>query len=401
MPILRSMINDLYEPIASSIQTSNISLFNEDFRISKTSLQSQISEFVLSTEETGDTDNVDASTENTSETIMDAIMSSGKRFSIALSSTDSLVNNQSDEQIISSNTIEPAPSQEVDDLQSQLVLSSVQTTTVTETSTKKQHIMISYNRSCEDTCRQIRNALKELKYEVWMDVYDMHNNFIDGMAKAIRNSYIVLMCINSKYKDSFWCRKEAEDISIKQIKIIPCYMEKPFRTDDWLDFLLGANIRIDFSQADKFHESFNKLVEEINVIEKELDTYSRGSPPATPMNNSSEKIILNPTIETFDTILGNFKTWIEENRESLKQCNRKQSAQLINQLIKVLNSDNSLSNDTNKQEFLKQLLLSTSQNHNNNFTQSINNSIIPDYLMVKGLVCVMGLWAVKIVFQKN
>lgn len=40
-----------------------------------------------------------------------------------------------------------------------------------------------------------------------MDVYDMHDNFIDGMAKAIRNSYIVLICINRQYDSSYWCKK--------------------------------------------------------------------------------------------------------------------------------------------------------------------------------------------------
>jgi hypothetical protein len=40
-----------------------------------------------------------------------------------------------------------------------------------------------------------------------MDVYDMHDNFIEGMAKAIRNSYIVLVCLNRRYDDSYWCRK--------------------------------------------------------------------------------------------------------------------------------------------------------------------------------------------------
>ncbi len=40
-----------------------------------------------------------------------------------------------------------------------------------------------------------------------MDVYDMRDNFIDGMAKAIRNSYIVLMCINRNYDGSYWCKK--------------------------------------------------------------------------------------------------------------------------------------------------------------------------------------------------
>jgi len=40
-----------------------------------------------------------------------------------------------------------------------------------------------------------------------MDVFDMHDNFIDGMAKAIRNSYIVLICINHQYESSYWCKK--------------------------------------------------------------------------------------------------------------------------------------------------------------------------------------------------
>ncbi len=35
----------------------------------------------------------------------------------------------------------------------------------------------------------------------------MPNNFIDGMAKAIRNSYIILLCINRQYHESFWCKK--------------------------------------------------------------------------------------------------------------------------------------------------------------------------------------------------
>jgi hypothetical protein len=40
-----------------------------------------------------------------------------------------------------------------------------------------------------------------------MDVNDSYGNFIDGISKAIDNSYIVLMCINSKYQnDSSWCK---------------------------------------------------------------------------------------------------------------------------------------------------------------------------------------------------
>jgi hypothetical protein len=53
-----------------------------------------------------------------------------------------------------------------------------------------------------------------------MDVYDMPNNFIDGMAKAIRNSYIVLLCINRQYDDSFWCKKGSNSSSSYRLFIL-------------------------------------------------------------------------------------------------------------------------------------------------------------------------------------
>lgn len=109
----------------------------------------------------------------------------------------------------------------------------------------------------------------------------------------------------------------------------------------------------------------------------------------------------NSTIATFDAILGNFKTWVEANRHNLKRLNRNQSAKLINQLTEALQNDNSTSDDQNKQEFLQQLLLSTTQDENEGFTRLINNSIASNYPMIKGLICIMTLWAVRVVFQKK
>jgi hypothetical protein len=53
-----------------------------------------------------------------------------------------------------------------------------------------------------------------------MDVYDMRDNFIGGMAKAIRNSYIVLMCINRNYDDSYWCKKGERSFSSEELNYI-------------------------------------------------------------------------------------------------------------------------------------------------------------------------------------
>ena len=122
----------------------------------------------------------------------------------------------------------------------------------------------------------------------------MRDNFIAGMAKAIRNSYIVLMCINHNYDDSYWCKKgsndsssrelkqtiylflEAEDIAIKRIKFIPCFMEEPpIPLEDWLDFLVGGNVWVDFSKEEKYNTSFDSLIKEITAAEERLAIYPR------------------------------------------------------------------------------------------------------------------------------
>jgi hypothetical protein len=52
-------------------------------------------------------------------------------------------------------------------------------------------------------------------------------------------------------------------------------METPFPLDDWLDFLVGANIWIDFSKEDKFDDSFGELIKKITCIEGQLATSPR------------------------------------------------------------------------------------------------------------------------------
>ncbi|CAF3343096.1 unnamed protein product [Rotaria socialis] len=390
MPVLRDIINELSESVASCAQPSNTSFPKEDFLIKEALALSNEPEGNLSTENFNNTDHIDVSTDDTSD----------KRISIAFNSTSPVIDFESEEQFIDATTIEQLSSQ-VDSAQTCVVSSTVTATTTKEISTKKQHIMISYNRSCENTCRQIRNHLKQLKYKVWIDVYDMHDNFIDGMATAIRNSYIVLMCINREYDNSFWCKKEAEDIAIKRIKFIPCFMEEPFPLEDWLEFLVGANVWIDFSKADKFDDALEKLIREITIIEEKLATNPRETPTNTPLINPLNTIASNPTMTTFNTIWGNFDSWIEENRDDLKRLNRKQSIQLINHLIRALKNDNSTPDDQNKQEFLQQLLSFTSSDQNEGVARVINSSITLKHPIIKGFICIMILWAVRVVFQKK
>ncbi|CAF2962048.1 unnamed protein product, partial [Rotaria sp. Silwood2] len=99
-------------------------LLAEDFLINKALALSQISELALSTEEISKPDNVDTSTVNISDTLLDAIISSGKRFSIALNGVNSSNNIESEEQLINRRSIEHSFLQKVDDVQSGVVSSS-------------------------------------------------------------------------------------------------------------------------------------------------------------------------------------------------------------------------------------------------------------------------------------
>ncbi|CAF2666788.1 unnamed protein product [Rotaria sp. Silwood2] len=177
-------------------------------------------------------------------------------------------------------------------------------------------------------------------------------------------------------------------------------MEESISQDDELDFICGSNIQVDFSHANKFNKSFEQLIKEVNYTEEKLAIHPRTS-PVTPIINPSEITTSNPTTREFNTILSHFKTWIEENRHHLKRYNRKQSAELISQLIEALKKDNNLFDDESTEELPQQLLFSTSKDENQNFTRLINSSVRSNYPLIKCLICVMGLWAVKVIFQKN
>ena len=193
-------------------------------------------------------------------------------------------------------------------------------------------------------------------------------------------------------------------------------MEEPFTPVAWLDFLIGGNVWIDFSQADKFQDSFAELIKRVNSIEQTLATYPRKfltvllqikfthitgeTPPVTPTVDPLSTTTPVPTVGNFDTILSNFKTWVEQNRHDLKRSNRKQSAQLINQLIEALRDDSSNPNDEDKRDFLR-LLSSMIKDRNKSLKSFFHSSSTSNYLIMKGVLFIMALWAVRVVFKTD
>ena len=62
------------------------------------------------------------------------------------------------------------------------------------------------------------------------------------MAQAIEKSICVLVWVTEKYKESNFCRLEAEYITQKNKPFIPILMEKGYGADGWLCIILGSKI---------------------------------------------------------------------------------------------------------------------------------------------------------------
>lgn len=127
---------------------------------------------------------------------------------------------------------------------------------------KKYDIMISYSHSNKDLCHQVYHHLLNEKYTVWLDFENMYGSTLQSMATAIESSDIILICMSNPYKESAYCRSEAEYAYTRQRHIIPLVMEKKYRPDGWLGFICASKLYVDFTKTD-FEQAFQKLIVQI------------------------------------------------------------------------------------------------------------------------------------------
>ncbi len=99
---------------------------------------------------------------------------------------------------------------------------------------QKKHIMISYNRESRDLCLKIKSELEKMNYTVWIDVENIHGSSLESMALAIENAMCVLMCMTEKYKQSTYCRAEAEYAFNINRPIVPIIMQSGYQPTGWL-----------------------------------------------------------------------------------------------------------------------------------------------------------------------
>ncbi|CAF1593995.1 unnamed protein product [Adineta ricciae] len=340
------------------------------------------------------------------------------------------------EQGISNSFVEIYTEEDEDEVQS---LSAIPKTTTGGSQPQKRHIMISYNRSSRDTCERIYQGLVNKNYKVWMDLTDMADDILVSMARAVENSYIVLLCINQQYYESDYCRLEAEYAAENRIKFIPCLMEKSFRAQSWLGIIKGSNFHIDFSSPEDFDESFDELVRQITHVEKKLSMQPRRTPaPGTMVNpmklaatSSGPAAVAAASISAndvnsrrFDAIIREYKHAIKKKSHQLNRLKRNELADLVSKLrqelftetTQVLTDSERSDDEDEKQrndDHLLQQLLSRSLDQNEFLLRLVDRLTIPQPMeqtnlqnlnmdgIFKVILAIMVLWALNILCQKE
>ncbi len=145
-------------------------------------------------------------------------------------------------------------------------------------------IMISYDRKSSQTIMsEVRDKLKGLGYNVWMDIYDAPRGdalSVVSYRKTIKAAAVVVVGVCDGYKDSNMCRMQADYIYARNRKVIPISVQPNFSAGGWLGVLASKKEHIDSSAEEHFStESANQLI-------SILDSF--GVTPATLLSNKND-----------------------------------------------------------------------------------------------------------------
>ena len=125
-------------------------------------------------------------------------------------------------------------------------------------------IMISYSHKDKVLCKQLYEHLVQAGYRVWIDFDQMRGNVMDAMAQAIERAHTIIICMSQEYRRSNFCRAEAHYAFQRQLKIVPVLLQKHYRPDGWLLFLIGQLLYVDFIKYE-FPQAMEMLFKELRA----------------------------------------------------------------------------------------------------------------------------------------
>ncbi|CAF2920549.1 unnamed protein product [Rotaria sp. Silwood2] len=186
---------------------------------------------------------------------------------------------------------------------------------------KKFDIMISYSHKDKEICKQLYEELVRVGYRIWIDFDQMHGNVMDSMVEAIEQSRTIMICMSEQYRRSNYCRAEAQYAFQKQLHMVPILLQKHYKPDGWLAFLIGSLLYVDFTKHE-YSKALDMLMKELKMADKRNKTLTKLVPPKLNPENllngssrstqsSSQLIILPENIQ--DWTETHVQKWLSEN----------------------------------------------------------------------------------------
>ncbi|CAF3072435.1 unnamed protein product [Rotaria socialis] len=210
--------------------------------------------------------------------------------------------------------------------------SSHQDRAMSEFSEEKQFdIMISYSHKEKVLCKQIYDELTKAGYRIWIDFDQMHGNVMDAMAQAIEQSNVIIICMSEQYRRSNYCRAEAHYAFQRQLKIVPILLQKHYKPDGWLSFLIGQLLYVDFTKHE-FVRAMKLLMKELQTeqIPEILMTAFHSSSSTDSVFSGKEEIPLKGPLSVSIIFPKNMLDWTRKNvHDWLMENNLIQMSQLL------------------------------------------------------------------------
>ena len=150
-------------------------------------------------------------------------------------------------------------------------------------------LMISYCWAEKTVCKKIFERLITNGYRVWFDEQNMHGDSLTGMAFTIENSQCIIICMSENDEKSFACHHEAEFAYVHQRRILPLVVQPKYKAREWLGFISGALIYVDFNKYE-FDKAFGMMEAEMKGNDRAIEhATTQSATDSNKQNNVNEQ----------------------------------------------------------------------------------------------------------------
>ena len=137
----------------------------------------------------------------------------------------------------------------------------------------------------KDRCLHLCDELEKRQFVTWIDLRHQGDFLYEKLALAVENAYLLLICYRQEYQDSELCRHEALYAKSLGKPLIFVRMDKDYKPNNWLGFMLTDAVRIDFSH--------NKQIDDfmIDLLPRIKDIQRRNSVPLSNNQTTVNKLL--------------------------------------------------------------------------------------------------------------